>query len=1015
MASITEFALGNTRLTAVSLLLAALLGVVIFLNYPSREDPSITIRQASVTTSLPGLSPTRVEDLITRPIEEKIREIPEVKHIHSDSKTGVSLITVDIKDSVDDLEPVWQDLRDKMEDVARVLPSGTHDPIVNDQVGLTAIATIALWADGFSLPEMHQAAKRVRDDLYALPGVRKIDLYGVQDERIYLEFSRRDLTQLDLDPAAVEKVLREQNIVLPGGEIDADGRSILLEPSGNFESVADIADVLLPLPDGGVVRLGDVASLRRGLQDPPDSPVYFNGRPAIVLGVSILEGVNSVQFGRELRAAVKAIEQDLPWGLVLDFATFQPDLVDRAVGGAVNNLYQTLAIVLLVTMLFLGLRTGLIVGAFVPFTMLVGIVVMRLLDVELQRVSIAALIIALGMLVDNGIVVAEDIRVRMGRGVEKAKAAIEAGRSLAVPLLTSSLTTILFFVPMALAEGGAGEYTGSLAQVIGIVLLASWFLALFMTPTVGAWFLTPPAPERRDGPAARLYQGYETLLRGVLRFRFLFLTGMLALLLASGYGLTKVEKEFFPLGDRNQYLIYLDLPAGSSSRKTDDVVQRVTRWLSDRQSNPEIASNVAYVSSGGPRFFLALSPPDPDPHKAFIVVNAERTDQVDALVARSRAYLLENVPEARAEAKKMWMGASETGLYAIRLSGRDERVLLARAERLLDELQDMPGLLIAKQDWENPVITLDIAIDQAKARAAGLSSQAIADSLQGFFSGATLSEFREGDLSIPIVTRALADERSSLNALQAISIYAAASDTWIPLGQVADIEGEWRPGRIKRRDQVRTLTVSAKHESLGAPDLHARLLPVLEALDLPPGHRWELAGEMEDQAEAQGNLFANLPMALGVIVLLLIWQFNSIRRAGVILCTIPLIVVGATLGLVVMQAPFGFMVILGFFSLAGIIINNGIVLIDRIDQEERAGRSRYDAVIEAARARLRPILLTTLTTVLGLVPLILSRDPLFYGMASAIAFGLAVGTVLTLCMVPALYAVFYRIRPETTG
>lgn len=356
------------------------------------------------------------------------------------------------------------------------------------------------------------------------------------------------------------------------------------------------------------------------------------------------------------------------------------------------------------------------------------------------------------------------------------------------------------------------------------------------------------------------------------------------------------------------------------------------------------------------------------------------------------------------------MGASEAGLYEVRLLGADEKILMTATNTLLDRLVKIPGILIAKQDWDNPIIKLNVQIDQARARSAGLTSQTIANTLQSILSGSKVTDFREADQSIPVIIRAIASERGSLTSLQAQSIYSQALDKWIPLIQVADITGEWQTSRIKRRNQVRTVTISAKHAVLSAAELHSELLPVLDTLDLPPGYRWEIGGEIEKQAEANGRLFANLPLAVGAIVLLLIWQFNSVRCTGVILMTIPLILVGATLGLVIMQAPFSFMVILGFFSLAGIIINNGIVLIDRIVQEENAGKTRYNAIIDASLARLRPILLTSLTTVLGLLPLIISQNPLFYGMASAMAFGLAVGTVLTLCVVPALYAVLYRVK-----
>ena len=384
---------------------------------------------------------------------------------------------------------------------------------------------------------------------------------------------------------------------------------------------------------------------------------------------------------------------------------------------------------------------------------------------------------------------------------------------------------------------------------------------------------------------------------------------------------------------------------------TDEVVQRLVWWLADKEANPEISSNIAYVASGGPRFFLSLAPLDPDPHKVFLVANTHDAEQVDAVVQRMRQHLLDLFPEVRGEAKKMWMGASEAGLYEARLVGPNADVLMQAGEHLLTRFRELPGILSAKQDWENPVLKLAVEVDQARAKQSGLTSEAIAEALQSVLSGSGVTDYQEGELSIPVVTRAVASERGTLTALQAQSIYSSDLGDWIPLVQVADIRGEWQTSRIKRRDQSRTLTVSAKHAVLGAAGLHAHLLPALNSLELPPGYRWEVGGEVEKQGEAIQRLFANLPLVFGVIVLLLIWQFNSVRRMGIIVMTIPLILVGATLGLVVMQALFGFMVILGFFSLAGIIINNGIVLIDRIAQEEYAGKSRYEAIIDASVTR----------------------------------------------------------------
>jgi len=843
----------------------------------------------------------------------------------------------------------------------------------------------------------------------------KIELFGVQAERMFLEFSRPRLAQLGIDPDAVMNTLKTQNIILPGGSVDAGGRVIALEPSGNFDTLEDIENTLIAIPGSRqVLRLADIMTVRRGSIDPPQSKVYFNGRPSLVISVSALDGTNAVAFGERLRARVRELQDALPLGYVLEFATFQPELIAATVKGAQINLLQTLVIVLAVVMLFLGARTGLIVGAFVPVTMLLGIMAMRVLDVELQRVSIAALIIALGMLVDNGIVIAEDIRVRLEAGVERHRAAIEAGQSLAVPLLTSSLTTILFFVPMALADGGAGEFTGSLAQVVTIVLLASWFLSLFMTPAFCVWFMKvgardPAAAEgdRFDTPA---YRAYRRVLEGILRLRWLFLAGTLGLLFAAVVGMGYVGKEFFPLGDRNQYLIYIDLPAGSSIRQTDAAAQRLTAWLSDDTINPEVASNVAYVATGGPRFFLSLASMDPDPHRAFLVVNTHTSAQVDASLARTRGYLLDAMPEARGEAKKMWMGASEAGLFELRLIGPDQTALRGAAETLLTALRDIPGMDSVKQNWENRVVKINVNIDQPRARAAGVTSQDIANALNMYLSGTNVTDFREGELSIPVILRSDQEARGALSDLQALAIYSKQHGTWIPLPQVASVAGETTSARIKRRDQARTLTVSAKHTTLSAEQVLQRVQPTLDAIALPAGHRVEIGGEIEGQAEANQKLFASLPACVALIVVLLVWQFNSFRRPLIIFLTIPLILIGAVLGLLTLRALFGFMVMLGLFSLAGIIINNGIVLIERIGEELAAGASPHEAIVGACLSRLRPIVITSLTTVLGLLPLIISKDPLFFAMACAMAFGLAVGTVLTLGVVPALYAILYAVK-----
>ncbi len=474
--------------------------------------------------------------------------------------------------------------------------------------------------------------------------------------------------------------------------------------------------------------------------------------------------------------------------------------------------------------------------------------------------------------------------------------------------------------------------------------------------------------------------------------------------------------EFFPLGERSQFLVYLDFEAGTDIRAVNPRVRQLTGWLADKDASPEITSHVAYVGGGGPRFFLSLSPVDPDPHRAFVLINTARAEDVAPLIDRVNLYLDSNLPAARSDAKRMWSGGTEPGLIQIRLTGPDEDILEAAASSVTDAFHAVLGTVGIKHDWENKVLKLIVDVDQIRARRAGVTSTDIATALGATFAGFTVSDYREGDTILPIVVRGDESLRNSLSGLQRVQIYSPTNRSFVQLAQVAEVRGEWQFGRIKRRNQERTLTVEARNPNVPSPVLLAQVMPTLEALDLPAGYRWELGGELEDQAESNEKLFGLLPLALAGIVVLLVGQFNSFRKGGIVLLTIPLILIGAVLGLVVMRAAFGFMVLLGLFSLAGILINNGIVLIDRIEIERANGREPLDAaVITACFARLRPILMTTLTTVVGLIPLILFGGALFYGMASVIAFGLIIATVFTLGFVPVLYTLLYGIRTETAA
>ncbi len=1018
MEGITRFSLESSRTTIAFIVLVIAFGLFQFLNFPRQEDPPIVIREAVVTAFFPGLPPAEMEQLITRHIEARIRTMPEIDEITSDTKTGQVVIHAIIRDEYGGLEEIWKRLRNRMDDLARELPEGTVGPFVNDEFGLTAVATVALWADGFSLEEMRQVAQDIRDRLYNLEGIRKVELYGVQDEEITLTFATAKLAQLGVSTQAIVQALRQQNIILPGGTLNVEGQEVLLIPSGRYQDLSELEQTLVPAKDGTtLVPLRDIVSISRAYQDPPQALAYFNGVPAIVISVAITPGVNSVEFGERLTALLEEFEYELPIGYVLDYATFQPDLVVAAVDGALSNVYQTLAIVLVVVMLFLGLRTGLIVGSFVPITMLFGVVIMGPFGIELERVSIISAIVALGMLVDNAIVVAEDIRTRMEQGEERKAAALASGRTLAVPLLTSSLTTILAFTPMFLIDGQTGEYVFSLPMVVTILLLGSWFLAMYMTPSMCVWFMKvkvkPRSTESDEAGGARkggFYAIYSSLLRLSLKLRFIVAAATVVLLVGAGYAAQGLVKEFFGTSERNQFLVYIDLPAGYRITATQEAIEGLTTWLADEEINPEVASSIAYVGSGGPRFFLSLSPVDPDPHVGFMIVNTETPDQVVAVLERLRAELAEHYPNVNARLKQMWLGATEPGFVEFRLSGPDADVVYDKSRQLAAALTQLAGIDYVHNDWENKILRASVEVDQSRARRAGITSEDIALSLEAFLDGRTITDYREGDQAIPVNIRAAEHDRGLLGDLWNVNVFSSARDAAVPLTQIADIKGEWQFSRIARYNQQKTATVSGKHQFMKAPEVVAAMQPAIEALDLPPGYRVELGGEIEQSGEANEKLFGPLPVCVLGIFLLLVWQFNSYRRPLVIFLTIPMAFAGGLVGLLVLRAPFDFFSILGFLSLAGVIINNGIVLIDRIDSERKVCFDPLEAVVNAAVSRFRPIMMSAITTILGVMPIIIVRDPLFFSMATVIAFGLALGTLLTLIVVPVLYAIFFKIR-----
>lgn len=1005
MEFLTRFGIQKSRFTILAMIGILMLGALTYLSLPKRENPAITIRSAVVTAVFPGMSPERMEDLIAVPLERAAREIGEIEDISTLITTGQAQLTVTMYDWVksEDLNNIFQDFRNKMEEAADDLPEGTQGPFVNTDYGDIAIATIAVTGEGFSYAEISDAAEDLQVGLYEMDGITKVTLSGEQDERIWLEIDSRRLAAVGVQLQQVLNDLQDQNVILPAGEIDADGVNITLEANGNLETIEDIEEVLTQVSGADdIVRLKDLMTVRRGYIDPLDKPVYFNGEPAVLVSVEMAEDRDIQQIGKELRREISALEQEQPIGISYKISTFQETNVTAAINGALSNVGQTFGVVLLVMLVFLGLRPALIIASIVPFTVMFALLGMVWIGVDLEQISIAAVIISLGLLVDNGLVVVEDIEVRIRNGTAPKDAAIAAGGQFFIPLAVASITTVSAFIPMLILDGISGEFAFSLGAVVAIMLAGSWLTAHYILPFLAAIFLRPPKKTSGESAVIRLY---GQLIRRIVRLGVPVVVGsyLLVALGASVFG--SLKSEMFPLSERAEYLIYLDMPKGTAITATKREALAVEAWVRDADANPEVVDTTVFVGHGGPRFYLALSPADTDPASAFILVNTHSFEGAVAAAERARRYLYENHPAARARVTRLSMGGAESGIVKVEITGPDADTMLRAAKQVEAGFATVPGIIMNQNDWGNKTTKIVIDILQEKARELGVTSREISDVMNTFFSGTSYSTFREGEDSIPIVVRAGDVFRDSLEDLANLSI--PAGEGLISLDQVATFQPKLEFSQLRRENQVRQIVISGKSSHLSAKEIEDHIAPTLAALDLGPEYRVEIGGESEDSAEANQDLAAGMPFALVVMIAALTFQFNSARRVLLTFMTIPLIVVGAPLALNITGQPMSFFAILGLISLMGIIINNAIVLIDQIDIE-RQTLALEDAIVTAAKKRVTPVMLTSLTTVLGLMPMAIAGGALFEPMATLMIGGLLLASPLTLIFVPPLYRLLFR-------
>lgn len=1018
--NLTRFAISNDRLTAVILLATLLGGVIAIRTMEQTMDPGFTIRTCQIVTGFPGANPERVEDLVTDQIEKAVQEIPEIDFVSSTSKTGISIVSVNVRNEFNDMRPIWDNVRRKVEAVARHLPEGASQPQVNDEFGAVYGTIVAVTGDGFDYRELKDVAQQLRDALLRLANAGRVDIVGMQDERIFVTYNDARLAELQLSVSQISQILESRNILISGGSIVEGRERFELEPSGSFETVEQLKRTVISAPDQPeFLHLEDIAEVTRGYVDPPESMVRANGQPALAVAVSVREGGNVVALGKELRDALDRLRGRYPLGIDLDIVAFEPVRVENKVNDFAISVLQAVVIVLGCMLLMLGLRTGLVVAALVPCALLTSLLVMAWLDLGLNQMTLASLIIALGMLVDNAIVMSESIMVAMSHGTPRVQAAVQSAKELRVPLLTSSLTTSAAFLPIYLAEGSMGEYTGVLFIVVTIALLSSWLLALTVVPLLCSRFLRVPAAERGHEYASLFYRAYRVLLLAMVRIPLLSTAVAVAVFVVSLWGFSRVPKVFFPGDDTPMMTAEFKAPIGTSIEETRRFAEEFDSFVREELAgNPErpdgVVSWSTYVGQGAPRFTLTYGPEPPSPEYAYGLFNLTAANVLPELAGKIERFCEDRHPSFIPSVGPLSLGSVIRNPVEIRISGNDRDQVFAIADDVKSRLRSIEGTRNVDDDWGEMTKKLTVDVDAARAKRNGVTHQDIAVSLKSILSGYRATEYREGSEIIPVTIRSVAAGRQDISKLESLNVFSQSRGTSVPLMQVADLALGWQPAKVLRRNRLTTVTISSELEGgATAAEVTRQIGEWLEETSpsWAAGIFYEIGGEVEESARSEGAIVAKLPYAALLIIILLVAQFNSIRRSLIVLLTIPLALVGTVIGLLVTAADFGFMTLLGLISLAGIVINNAIVLLDRIRIEIREkGRTPAHAVIEASQRRLRPILLTTVTTIGGLLPLWFGGGPMWETMAIAVIFGLAFATILTLGVVPVLYALLFRVK-----